>query len=519
MNISKYKYIVSSLIAGGLLLVGLFLLLNEAPPIARADPGNLFVTSAGSGDCSQANPCNLQTALSTASNGDTIYLAAGTYTGTGGAVITVTKSITLYGGWDGSPTGPVARDPRAHPTVLDGERQRRVVYIGGDITPTLDGLIITRGNATGLITDCSGTAGNPDGCGGGIFVYQAHPFILNNIITDNVAALTTAGYPTGTTGYGGGIYLQEATRAVISGNVVISNVASAADKGYGGGIALIGYGEGTVVRGNQVLNNWATLKNVTGWGGGIAGGPDGALIEDNLIQGNHTNSGNRAYGAGLYQWYGAAHYRRNRVIGNYGAEAVYLGYSRAVFKGNLILDNLSRYGIYIHYGSSSPPVLVNNIVARSGSEASLKIYGHHDYPLTAILIHNTLVGPGTGAGVLVDAYVTLTLTNTIVASHTVGITNTFPTSSTVYADHTLFWANTNSGISGTNPVFGNTRFLNPDGGDYHIGPGSAAIDAGVDAGVDTDIDGDPRPLGTGYDIGADEAFYRIYLPLVMKNFP
>jgi hypothetical protein len=46
--------------------------------------------------------------------------------------------------------------------------------------------------------------------------------------------------------------------------------------------------------------------------------------------------------------------------------------------------------------------------------------------------------------------------------------------------------------------------VDPDSGDYHIGPGSAAIDAGVDAGVTTDIDGEARPFGAGYDLGADE---------------
>ncbi len=34
--------------------------------------------------------------------------------------------------------------------------------------------------------------------------------------------------------------------------------------------------------------------------------------------------------------------------------------------------------------------------------------------------------------------------------------------------------------------------------------------------VTTDVDGDPRPLGSGYDIGADEVYQKIYLPLVMR---
>jgi hypothetical protein len=47
-------------------------------------------------------------------------------------------------------------------------------------------------------------------------------------------------------------------------------------------------------------------------------------------------------------------------------------------------------------------------------------------------------------------------------------------------------------------------FVDPDSGDYHIGPGSGALDAGVDAGVYVDIDGEERPCGAGFDLGADE---------------
>jgi hypothetical protein len=37
--------------------------------------------------------------------------------------------------------------------------------------------------------------------------------------------------------------------------------------------------------------------------------------------------------------------------------------------------------------------------------------------------------------------------------------------------------------------------VGPDAGDYHIGPGSAAIDRGVNAGIITDIDADEYMLG------------------------
>ena len=53
-------------------------------------------------------------------------------------------------------------------------------------------------------------------------------------------------------------------------------------------------------------------------------------------------------------------------------------------------------------------------------------------------------------------------------------------------------------------LWADPAFVDPDNGDYRIGAGSAAIDAGVDAGVTTDIDGETRPFGAGYDIGADE---------------
>jgi len=121
---------------------------------ASSTAHSLFVTPTG-GDtaCTQAAPCILATALNLAVDGDTIYAASGVYTGTGTEVIHVTKSITLYGGWDGAPSGPVVRDPQAYLTILDGENARRMVLISLPVSPILEGLTLQRGNAAGLDGD------------------------------------------------------------------------------------------------------------------------------------------------------------------------------------------------------------------------------------------------------------------------------------------------------------------------------------------------------------------------------
>lgn len=50
------------------------------------------------------------------------------------------------------------------------------------------------------------------------------------------------------------------------------------------------------------------------------------------------------------------------------------------------------------------------------------------------------------------------------------------------------------------------KFVAPDAGlpDYHLTAGSSAIDRPITTSVAVDFDGDPRPIGMGYDIGADE---------------
>ena len=204
---------------------------------AQAGAANLFVDVSGSGTaCTQASPCQLSTALAQMGSGDTVYVAGGTYTGSGAQVVLLDRSLTytLQGGWDGAGGGSVVIDPDANETVLDGQNARRVITITVG-NPTIRGFTITRGNATGLTAQCQAPAAGAAGCGGGIFAINSIPVIENNVIVNNVAAAVT---PAGTRGFGGGIMI-DYNWPVIRENVVRNNTASLDGEGYGGGIAAV----------------------------------------------------------------------------------------------------------------------------------------------------------------------------------------------------------------------------------------------------------------------------------------
>lgn len=513
------------LVVCGILVVALGAFLwSTALSSADANGTILYVAPPPAGDdshpCSLGLPCaTLQHAVDVANKGDEIRAAGGTYTGVQARgemtqVLYISSSVSIRGGYSAD-FG--TWDPLANPTTLDAEGEGRVVSIvGSGITPTLDSLVITGGDATGITTHCPAAGGPSDGCGGGILVHQARALVVSSVITGNVAAVSVDGRSAS----GGGICLSYATGTVISDNLIIGNFASLGDRGMGGGIHL-SYPYNVQVISNRLIDNVATTHaSYAGWGGGIAIEGSGAAgtISGNLIEGNRTNSGSGGIGAGIYHMYGGSTMAGNQVTGNHGASAVYLGaYGGARFEANQVIGNSTDIGIQLAYRGGVDTTLVNNIVARSGG-TSLKATASSGSPLTARLLHNTLVGAGTGYGVHVaTAYVTLGLTNTIIAGHGWGITNAVPASSTIQASHTLFWDNGQDGITGAHPVYGDPNFLDPEGGDYHLGIHSAAIDATVDAGEDRDVDGDPRPIGPAPDIGADEAWRWIFVPLILRG--
>jgi hypothetical protein len=112
----------------------------------------------------------------------------------------------------------------------------------------------------------------------------------------------------------------------------------------------------------------------------------------------------------------------------------------------------------------------------------------------------------------------VTITNTIIANHTVGISALANSTVTLQG---VLWSGNETEISGagtyiiTNMIYGDPAFTS-DG--YHLTAASAAIDSGLALRIFHDIDGEPRPYRQ-FDLGADEywpagVLKQIYLPIV-----
>jgi hypothetical protein len=110
---------------------------------------------------------------------------------------------------------------------------------------------------------------------------------------------------------------------------------------------------------------------------------------------------------------------------------------------------------------------------------------------------------GAGAAIYVSAGV-VNITNTIVASYTVGIENG---GGTVAADYNFLYNAPTTIDVGSHSITGiDPLFVDAAAGDYHLQPGlSYAADTGVDVGVTTDLEGTARPQGYGFSMGAYEA--------------
>jgi hypothetical protein len=255
-----------------------FLLVLISYPVNAAGPWYVSVSGDDSNDClSISTPCaTINSALAKASADDTIFVAIGTYVGTGLEVVLLDKDATVSGGWNDTFTSQSSN------STIDGQGARRGIMVNSDVSATIEHFVIencvgpTAQGAGGIfnyggnltLKNCT-VVGNSSygGTQGGGILNRSGTLYLNNCIVSN-----------NTANMGAGVYA-DGLGTVILNNSTISNNSSS---GQGGGLYSLAS--------NLTLNNSAITDNTARVrGGGIYHNPPGTVILTNTtVSGNST---------------------------------------------------------------------------------------------------------------------------------------------------------------------------------------------------------------------------------------
>ncbi len=218
---------------------------------------------------------SLQTAITAAPRYSTLWIAKGTYLpssdhGWGDDSdprlfhFEMKADVSIYGGFSGTETS-IHERTMTDTTFLSGD-----IGITDDTTDNcyhvlsvMDGSWVTHADTLNGVTI---TGGNADGTGmnsigGGVFLYQNSPTLVNVTITRNTAA-----------GFGGGMYNSQSSPRLT--NVTVSNNGAY----YGGGIC-----NGTS---SPTMTNVTISGNIAVNGGGLYNSQSSPLITNGTIAGN-----------------------------------------------------------------------------------------------------------------------------------------------------------------------------------------------------------------------------------------
>ena len=455
--------------------------------------------------------------------GGTVNIPAGVYTES----LTLNKPVSLIGAGIGS-------------TIINAAPSDRVLTVtGSTILPTTQIVSLTlQGGRLG--GSCQGFCN-----GGGVLIVEgAYPSFQSVMINDNQAVM------------GGGLYIQSGGAQLVA-NSVVGNQATQSGGGayveaanatleqfggtFGGNLAIDG--AGVFVQSGQFKQTGGVIYGnvASNWGGGLLIGSGGTIrtSQGQIISNSAVNSGgglfvdvgtaelrdsliknNSAYdGGGIFvrDWPGTGAAIIGGKLENNFADTVN-GYGGGVYAGGTVhitgtrfFSNTAFDGSALEITGTAQARLVNAFIAGNragGAFPSTNSSVRFDSTGDSIVLQTTF---GNATDVLTRALTVnsgvVTVANTIVASYTNGLSQF---GGRLAEDYNLFFrtpvtytgsiSNGGHSLSGPNPLF-----QNPLNGDYHIKGISPAVNRGANVGVRRDIDLDARPLGGGFDIGADEA--------------
>jgi parallel beta-helix repeat protein len=365
-----------------------------------------------------------------------------------------------------------------------------------------DTVFVENGTYVGFdLRNKNGVSGSPivfKSTGNNVVINQSGPIRNDGINIENADYIVIDGFISNNmTGNGNGI------RLVVSNNCVVRNCScdNNAERGIFTGFTddiLIEYNTCTnsidehgiyvsnssdrpIIRYNECYGNNATGIHMNG---DLSAGGDG-IISDAQVYGNVLHDNNLAAGINMDGLENPVIYN-NLIYRNHSAQGIALFQQDGaivtrgakIYNNTIIVPDDGRWGILVKDGANVNTEIYNNIIINQHAwRGCIALEDTAQFTSNYNILNDKMSDSGDGSTISLSAWQTLGFDG-------------------------------NSILAGTLA----SLFVDPTIDNYHLPPGSPAIDAGTDlvsAIVTTEIEGNPRPAGTAFDIGAYE-----YMPLV-----